>query len=324
MGPAAPHPPLTVLVLASPGDPGLLPLDPPPAGVRFVAGDRPELLAAAAADAGAIFSMGGGRALLEPVFRMAPRVRWVHSRPAGVDHLLFPALVESGVTLTNSRGLFSAALAEFVLAALLFFAKDLRRMVASQSAGRWDPFDTELLHGRTLGLVGYGDIGRAVAERARALGMEVLALRRRPGETPGERVLGPAGLAELLAGSDGVVVTTPLTPATRGLLGAAELARMKRTAVLVNVGRGAVADEAALLACLRGRRIRGAALDVFETEPLPAGHPFYALDNVLLSPHCADRAGPWREEATRIFLRNLERFARGEPLLNVVDLALGY
>jgi phosphoglycerate dehydrogenase-like enzyme len=259
---------------------------------------------------------------------MAPRVRWIHSASVGVENVLFPALIESPVTLTNARGAYSAALGEFVLAAVLFFAKDLRRMTTSQASGKWDQFDVEMLQGRVLGIVGYGDIGRAVADRTRGFGMRIFALRRRPELSRKdpliERAFPDEQLGEMLAASDYVVVALPLTPATNRLIGAEVLAAMKPSAVLINVGRGPVVDEGALIAALEANRIRGAALDVFEREPLPEGHPFYRLRNVLLSPHCADHTAGWQEQSMELFLANFERFRKGEPLENVVDKRAGY
>lgn len=312
--------PLTVWVLAQRDDAGLGVLEEAPPDVSLVIGSRePDF--AGGADAILVCSMR--RDALEPVFARAPGLRWIHSRAAGVDTILFPALVDSDVLLTNGRGVFSRALVEFVLAAVLFFAKGFRRMVRSQQAGVWDPFDVDPIEGRTLGIVGYGDIGRTAAAQVRALGMRVLALRRRASQADPlvEEFL---SLAELMRRSDYVVVALPLTPETRGFVGEAEFAAMKQTAVLINVGRGPVVDEAALVRALERRRIRGAALDVFETEPLPAGHAFYRLDNVLLSPHCGDHTPGWQDAAMRCFLTNLDRFRRGEPLLNLVDKRRGY
>jgi phosphoglycerate dehydrogenase-like enzyme len=276
----------------------------------------------------AILVCSSNRALLEPVWPLAEGVAWVHSRWAGIEKLLFPALVESGATLTNGRGSFAESLAEFVMAAVLFFAKDLRRMRRSQAQGRWDPFDPEWARGKTLGIVGYGEIGRAVAARARAFGMRVIGLRRRPQQSAGDPLLDEVLPLEqrlsLMQRADYVVVATPLTPETRGLIGEAEIRAMKPSALLMNVGRGPCVDEAALVRALEAERIRGAALDVFEQEPLPAGHAFYRLDNVLLSPHCADHVPGWLDDAMALFLENLERFRRGEPLLNVVDKRAGY
>ncbi|MEK7408280.1 MAG: D-2-hydroxyacid dehydrogenase [Acidobacteriota bacterium] len=319
---------LTLLVLADPADPHLRLLERLPEETRIAAGRLPEAFESAAPETDVILSWFASRELLEQVWRMAPRVRWVHSASAGVENVLFPALVESPVPVTNSRGLFSRVLAEFAMAAVLYFAKDLRRMVLSQEAGLWNPFDIEEIHGRWLGIVGYGDIGRVVADRARAFGMRVAALRRRPelasGDPLVERVFSPQQRLEMLALADYVVVATPLTPETLGLIGEAELRAMKSSAVLINIGRGPVVDEAALARALKENRVRGAALDVFDTEPLPPGHPFYKLDNVLLSPHCADHFPGWMERAMELFLENFERFRLGEPLRNLVDKRQGY
>jgi len=319
---------LTLLVLADPCDENLALLDRLPEDTRIAAGTCAEAFRAPAAQADVILSWFAPRDLLEQVWAMAPRVRWVHSASAGVENVLFPALVESGVPVTNSRGLYSDSLGEFALGAILFFAKDLGRMVRSQQAGVWDPFDVELIQGRWLGIVGYGDIGRAVAARAKPFGMRIAALRRRPELSARdplvERLFGPGERRELLELADYVVVSLPLTAQTRGLIGEAELAAMKPSAVLINVGRGPVIHEDALVGALESGRIRGAALDVFEREPLPAGHPFYAMDNVLLSPHCADHFSGWKRRAMELFLENFERFRRGIALRNLVDKRQGY
>ncbi|HVR71638.1 MAG TPA: D-2-hydroxyacid dehydrogenase [Vicinamibacteria bacterium] len=316
---------LNVLVLAPPDDTSVRRLAALPPGVRTVLGQTPPEFGEAAATAEVILHCSGGRPRLEPLLARAPRVRWVHSCSAGVEGLLFPALVDGPVVLTNARGAYSRSLAEWSLAAVLFFAKDLRRLLRSQAEGRWDPFDPEEVAGRTLGIVGYGDIGRAVARYARALGLRVVALRRRPERDPlADEVVGPGGLLDLMRRSDYVVVAAPITAQTRGLVSRQAIEAMKPSAVLVNVGRGPVVDEAALLDALTARRIRGAALDVFEQEPLPAGHPFYGLDNVLLSPHSADHVAGWREAAVDLFVEQVGRFRRGEPLANVVDKAHGY
>lgn len=319
---------LTVWVLASPRDEGLRYLDRVPPEVRVGVGVRVEDFAGPLPDA--VLTCWVGRDVLEPVFRraMPGPLRWIHSRSAGVDRILFPALVESPVVVTNGRGIFAPGLGEFVAAAVLYFAKDLGRMRRAQAARRWDPFFVEWVRGRTLGIVGYGDIGRAVAERMRAFGARILALRRRPERAAGDphvdEALGPDRLVELMGRCDYVVVAAPLTEETRRLIGEREIAAMKPSAVLINVGRGAVVDEDALARALAGGRIRGAALDVFATEPLPAEHPFWGMENVLLSPHCGDQTQGWVEQAMQAFFDNLGRFQRGEPLVGVVDKRRGY
>jgi phosphoglycerate dehydrogenase-like enzyme len=276
-----------------------------------------------------IFNWSLAGDLQREVFRMCPKVEWVHSRSAGLDGLLFPELVDSPARLTNASGVFSQSLGEFVVGAILYFAKDLRRMIRNQAASVWEPFDIVEVRGQTVGIVGYGDIGRAVATRVRALGMRVLAVKRHgppahQADPLAERIYGPEGLVEMVSRSDYVVAAAPLTPETAGMIGARELAAMKPDAVLINVGRGPVVEEAALVKALSEKRIKGAALDVFDTEPLPQGHPFYRLENVLLSPHCADHTPDWLDQAMRFFLTQFERFRKGEPLQNVVDKRLGY
>ena len=323
-----PDPSLNLLVLGNPVDRVFAMLERLPAETRITVGNRPEAFEGAASEADVILTWMVPRDLLEQVFAMAPRVRWIHSGSVGVENVLFPGLIASPVTLTNARGAYSAALGEFVLAAMLFFAKDLRRMTTSQGAGRWDQFDVEMLQGKVLGIVGYGDIGKAVARRVQGFGMRIFALRRRPEfsqEDPLiERTFSNERVGEMLAASDYVVVALPLTPTTAGLIGAEMLAAMKPSAVLINVGRGPVVDEQALIAALEANRIRGAALDVFEREPLPEEHAFYRLENVLLSPHTADHTAGWLEQSMEVFLANFERFRKGEPLENIVDKRMGY
>jgi phosphoglycerate dehydrogenase-like enzyme len=318
---------MVVWVLARPADPGLRALEPPPDGVRFVVGWEEEAFDDAPAP-DAILDCWAGRTRVVAALRRAPGVRWIHARSAGLDRVLAPEVVAHPSVLTNGRGAFSPALAEFVLAALLFFLKDLGRLVRQREARAWEPFDMERLEGRTVGIVGYGDIGRAVAARLRPLGVRVLALRRRPERSLGDplvsRVFPPERLVEMAAEADDLVVALPLTAATRGLVGREAIAAMKPTGVLVNVGRGPVVDEAALVLALEARRLRGAALDVFETEPLPTESPLWRLPNVLLSPHCADHVPGWVDEAMRVFLRQLERFRRGEPLEDPIDKGAGY
>jgi phosphoglycerate dehydrogenase-like enzyme len=318
---------IQVLVLSDPAARSLRLLEKLPEPVDLVVGDDPEFIAAHAPKADVIVVGSSEAARLRVAFPLAQRVRWVHSLATGVEKILFPALVDSPVLLTNGRGVFSRALAEFAIAAILFFAKDLRRLVRSQQAGKWDQFDIELVRGQVLGVVGFGDIGRETARLARSLGMRVLAVRRRPAASGGpevERIFSPAELREMLGMSDYVVVSTPLTPETRGMIGEPELKAMKETAVIINVGRGPLVVEQALVAALAAHRIRGTALDVFDEEPLPEGHPFYGLENVLLSPHSADHTRDWADEAMKVFLENFERFRVGQPLLNIVDKRAGY
>jgi len=259
---------------------------------------------------------------------LAKRVRWVHSLWAGVDGILTPEFVASPVPLTNARGVFAEALGEYAVAAILYFAKNIPLMRRNQDARRWEWLTVEMARGKTLGVVGYGEIGRSAGRLAAGMGMRVMALRRRPelssGDGIAERVYAPEQLREMLGESDYVLLAMPATPQTRHAIGAAELRAMKSSAVLINVGRGNAVDESALVEALRERRIRGAALDVVETEPLPAEDPLYSLDNILISAHSADRTPGWLDRAVLMFVENYRRFVRGEPLLNVVDKEAGY
>lgn len=318
----------TVWVLARADDAGLPFLGDPPAGVTYVVRDDPDAFAGQDPADAILVCSPAARDALRRLLVQAPNVRWIHSKWAGVDSLVYPELADHGLVVTNSRGVFSPALAEFVMAAILYFARDFRRLIRNQAARRWEQFPPAFVQGQVLGIVGYGDIGQESARKASALGMRIRAVRRgldtRPPDPLLEMAFPPDRLGELMATSDVVLVATPLTSETRGLIGAPEIGAMKATGILVNVGRGPVVDEAALAAALGKRAIGGAALDVFETEPLPADSPLWALDNVLLSPHCADHTPGWMEQAMDCFRSNLDRFLRGEPLANVVDPRRGY
>jgi len=319
----------TLLVLADSDDPQMDWLRRSFAEVQIVVGNTAGAFEKTAENASVLLNWSGSLELFRNVFGMCRNLRWVHSRSAGLDKALFPELIGSSVPLTNGRGVFSASLGEFVVGAILYFAKDFRRMIRNQTAGVWEPFDIVPVSGQTVGIIGYGDIGRATADRVRSLGMRVLALRRRACHVTAadplvEGVYGPEQRREMLSRCDYIVVATPLTLETQGMIGAPEFAAMKPTAVVVNVGRGPVIDENALIEALSSGRIKGAALDVFDQEPLPPGHPFYKLENVLLSPHCADHSPDWLENAMRFFLEQFRRYQRDEPLLNVVDKKSGY
>jgi phosphoglycerate dehydrogenase-like enzyme len=274
----------TILVLADPNEPQLAVLENLRAEANIIAGNSVQAFGPAARDATVIFDWSGSLSLLRAVFGMCPNVRWVHSRSAGLERTLFPELIERPVPLTNGSGVFSPALAEFVLGAILYFAKDFRRMIRNQMAGVWEPFDVMPALGQTVGIVGYGDIGRAVATSVRPLGMSVLAVKRHVGPSHGsdplvEEMYSPDRRIDMIPRCDYVVVAAPLTPETRGMIAEPEFAAMKPTAVVINVGRGPVIREEALVSALSQERIKGAALDVFDHEPLPEGHLFYKLEN---------------------------------------------
>jgi phosphoglycerate dehydrogenase-like enzyme len=311
-----------VFVLAQGNDPQLSRLK----RVPHVIGRDVASVSQAAKDATVILNWSGNRDLLRMAFLAAPRLRWVHFCAAGLDSWLFRELIESNVLLTNSRGVFSGSLAEFVVGAILFFAKDFRRMLRNQAADLWKPFDVEDVEGKVLGIVGYGDIGKAVGKQANAMGMRVFATKRHlPATDPLiQKFYTSNALKEMFARCDYIAITLPLTRETRHMIGEAEFAAMRSNAVVINVGRGQVVNEAALIDALTTHRIRGAALDVFEQEPLPAGNPLYRLDNVLLSPHCADQTPGFRDRLMLLFLEQYDRFRNGELEANLVNKELGY
>jgi phosphoglycerate dehydrogenase-like enzyme len=213
---------------------------------------------------------------------------------------------------------------------MLYFYKRVRRLVESQRAHRWDDFLVDWLPGKAMGVVGYGEIGRECAMLAKALGVKIHAARRKPELSKDDAILDrvfPAErLREMLREVDVVLAAAPLTPETRHMIGDQEFAVMKPGAIVINVGRGPVIDERALIRALQERRIAGAALDVFEEEPLPPDHPFWDMENVLVSPHCTDRTRDpdWLDLTAQCFVENFWRYVKGEPLKNVVDKKAGY
>ncbi len=274
-----------------------------------------------------------GFGLPREAFRAAENLRWVHSGAAGVSGTLYPEMRASDVVLTNSAGLHAEPMAEHALAMALHFARGLDVAERARAERRWAHGDLagsggplRVLAGCRLGVLGYGGVGSAVGRRAAALGMRVLGLRRTPAEAPAEveRMLVPDELDRLLRESDVLVVALPETDATRDLLGAPELALLGEEGVLINLSRGAVVDEEALVSALGAGRIRGAGLDVFREEPLPADHPLWEMENVLITPHVAGVSGRFWERETGLLLENVERYLNGRPLRNRVDKERGY
>jgi phosphoglycerate dehydrogenase-like enzyme len=276
--------------------------------------------------ADAIFSWRARRAWLEAAWPKARDLRWIQSASDGVDGLLFPALVRSDVVLTNARGVFEDAIAEWAVAAILAFRTGLQRSAADTARARWDDDRSrERVAGTRLVVVGPGPIGRATARRALDLGIHVTAVGRAPrrDELFGE-ILGPDDLHDAVAEADHVLDALPLTDGTRHLFDKAVFDAMKPGAVFLNVGRGSTVDEPALVEALAGGHLGGAALDVFEQEPLPADSPLWSIPGVIVSPHiCGDVEG-WQRDVVELFLDNLGRFARDEPLRNVVDKGVGF
>lgn len=276
--------------------------------------------------AAAYFRWWTGRPILEKVLAAAPAVRWLHTPSAGVDHLLIPPVLERDITLTNSAGVHAIPIAEFVLAYLLSHAKRLPAYAAAQAEARWDrEAEPGELYERTMFILGAGGIGQAIAERAAAFGMRVWGSRRSPRPTLGlERVVGTGEWRALLPEVDYLVVAAPLTEETRGIVDAAALAALRPGAYLVNIARGQLVQEPALIAALESGRLAGAALDTFDVEPLPAESPLWRLPGVTITPHATAHSPRMRERQIALFVENLRRFRNGEPLLNVVDKTAGY
>lgn len=269
----------------------------------------------------------------------APRLSWVHSATSGVERALTPAARERELVVTNARGVFSRPIAEYVLMMILSVTRRLPQLLELQRERTWQPLEGAELRDVTVGIVGLGSIGRAVGALASAFGCRVVAVRRRPkqaldvmtdgddlsfGELTLERVGGPETLPELLGESDFIVLAAPLTPETEDMINDATLAMVKPGAWLINVARGRLVDERALLRALRDGPLGGAVLDTFRDEPLPPMSSFYDLPNVIVTPHTAWSSGRVLDRSVELFCDNLRRFAKGEPLLNVVDPHAGY
>jgi phosphoglycerate dehydrogenase-like enzyme len=271
------------------------------------------------------------RATERDLARQAPRLRWIQLSSSGVVHIVEQmGLGDRPIVVTNAAGMHALPLAEFVLFAMLHFAKRMPRVLADQRRHHWERFALDTLPGKTLGIVGLGHVGRAIARLARSAGLRVVAVRRTAGaastsdSTDADAVYPPAGLRTLLGESDYVVLIVPLTPETAGLLGKAEFALMRPGAILINIGRGQLVDEAALVESLRSGHLGGAALDVFATEPLPTASPLWDKPNVLVTPHSMSTAFGENEWLVDLFSDNLRRYLAGQPLRNVFDRARGY
>jgi glyoxylate/hydroxypyruvate reductase A len=258
---------------------------------------------------------------------VAPRVRWVQATSAGIGQLLHrTGLDRTDVVFTTASGVHAVPLAEFAALAMLYFTKRVPLMLSQQREHRWERFAGGELRGRTVAIVGLGKIGLEVARISRALGLRVIGTRRSSGdghtEVDAQRPI--AELRELLKEADYVVLAVPHTSETEGLIGAAELAAMRPGAVLINVARGKVVDEAALVAALGSGHLGGAALDVFAQEPLPPDSALWDMENVVVSPHSASTADSENAKLTELFCGNLRRFVGGRPLVNVFDRERGY
>ncbi|MEW5932224.1 MAG: D-2-hydroxyacid dehydrogenase [Bacillota bacterium] len=324
---------LTVLALSRLSDEGAAAIGAVAPGIRVLRAASRQEAEQLVEEADVIY----GTSLSGAAAARARRLKWVHAPAAGVDRLLSPELVASPVVVTCSRGLHAQSLSEHAFALMLALARRLPEFWEDRRHRRWQRREGRVLAGGTLLVVGLGAVGTEVARKGLAFGMRVLAVRRSPPGGAGaagagipvppagvEEVAGPDSLLRLLARSDWVVLCVPLTAETRGMVGRGELAAMKATAFLINVARGEVVDEPALVEALKTGRIAGAGLDVFATEPLPPESELWDLPNVVITPHLGGSMEDYEGHALQIFLDNLRRFLAGQPLLNVVDKRRGY
>jgi phosphoglycerate dehydrogenase-like enzyme len=263
---------------------------------------------------------------------LAPQLRWVQATSAGIGQfvrrLRYAERMPSTI-FTTASGVHAQPLAEFCIMAMLMWSRNYWQMQRDQQARRWERFGATDLQGRTLGVVGVGNVGREVARMAQALGMRVLGNKRTvagvdPAALHLDALYGPDELPELLRQSEYLVLIAPHTDETQNLIGAAELALLPKGALLINIGRGTIIDEPALIAALESGHLGGAALDVFAAEPLPAESPLWSMPNVLISPHSASTSDRENARLTDLFCDNLQRWLAGEPLRNVLDVARLY
>lgn len=263
---------------------------------------------------------------LREVWPSARRLKWIHWGGAGVDALLFPELVESDVMVTNARGVFDRPMAEYVLGLIVAFTKRFTETWSLQSRKRWRHRLTDTLQGKRVLIVGAGSIGRETARLCAAVGMRVSGVGRRARADDPDfgRVHACESLPRALPDADFVVIAAPLTPETRRLFTAGHFRRMKRSARLLNVGRGAIVDQDDLVRALDTGEIAGAALDVFEEEPLPATSPLWSMPNVIVSPHMSGDFNGYPHALAEVFVENYRRYRAGEPLRNLVDKTLGF
>ncbi len=270
-----------------------------------------------------VFAWEKGARWIQESFDKAAKLKWVQTSSAGLERILFPALIESPVVLTNGRGLYASALAEFVMFSILFFTKNFRRLERNRPERIWDHFVGREVRGQTLAIVGYGGTGRATAKLAKAFGMKVLAVKRNTSVVEGsqwvDEIFALEGWHNALKVADFVVNALPLTPATRGMFGEEEFRAMKTSAVYINVGRGKTTQEAVLIEALKQGWIAGAGLDVFENEPLEPESEFWGLPSVILSPHCTGITPAYHTESADLLRENIQRYVRGETLSNLVE-----
>jgi phosphoglycerate dehydrogenase-like enzyme len=312
-----------IVAVVAPGE------QPPRAFERIAAvaelevADSEAALAAALATAEVLFAWDFRTTFLPRAWPHAAKLRWIHAGSIGVDAVMTPEVASSDVVVSNTRGVFEQPIAEYVLAMLLFFAKDVRETLRRQARHEWSHRESALLREQSTLICGAGPVARAIARVLRGIGagFDVVGRSARSGDPDFGEVHAAAGLPGLLARADYLVVALPLTAETHGFFDRARLAQLKPGARIVNIGRGPIIDEQALIEALASGHVGGAALDVFMQEPLPPGHPFWDMETVVVSPHMSGDAIGWTDRVVDRFLSNLQRYAAGEPLRDVVDKA---
>ncbi len=287
--------------------------------------DEKEL--AAAADAEVAFS-GNNPRRARQLLDATPKLRWYHTVSAGVENLPLPELAQRGIVLTNNSGSYDIQIAEHLLAFVFAASRQLHVYRDNQRAREWKEEQHQELRDATIVVYGMGSIGGEIARLASAVGMRVIGVRRRAGPSESgvhiDRVVAADRLAEVVGEADYLAIAAPLTSATRGAISREVISRMKPTAWIVNIARGAIVDEPAMIEALQAKRIGGAALDVFTTEPLPKESPLWTIENVIITPHHSGSSPRVRERTLALFAENLRRYKAGEPLINRVDFEVGY
>ena len=280
---------------------------------------------AAAADAEVAFS-GNNPRRVRQLLDATPKLRWYHTVSAGVENMPLPELAQRGIVLTNNSGSYDIQIAEHLMAFVFAASRQLHRYRDSQRANEWKEQQHQELRDATMVVYGMGSIGGEIARLASAVGMRVIGVRRKGGPPePGiDRVVAADRLADVVGDADYVAIAAPLTTATRGAISRDVIARMKPTAWIMNIARGAIVDEPAMVEALQAKRIGGAALDVFTTEPLPKDSPLWNLENVIITPHHSGSSPRAGERTLALFAENLRRYKAGEPLINRVDFEAGY
>ena len=280
---------------------------------------------AAAGEAEVAFS-GNNPRRVRKLLDATPKLRWYHTVSAGVENMPLPELAQRGIVLTNNSGSYDIQIAEHLMAFVFAASRQLHRYRDNQRANEWKEQQHQELRDATMVVYGMGSIGGEIARLASAVGMRVIGVRRKGGPSePGiDRVVAADRLADVVGEADYLAIAAPLTTATRGAISREVIARMRPTAWIMNIARGAIVDESAMIEALQAKRIGGAALDVFTTEPLPKESPLWTLENVIVTPHHSGSSPRAGERTLALFAENLRRYKAGEPLINRVDLEAGY